>query len=174
MRYFFAKSLIENQIRLFRLFPPFSLFQRIRLLDFPALIWNQLRTWKCQLFWHLSHKSLTHRVYQTNKSWKSFTQIEFQFISIRFDSESCKSKVIFGYSEIAPLCVFCPKLSLNPNSDVSSWWAAMKILLLASLRPLLPNKVFRPRVLEWRPFHEEINWNQNAPGSRLNVLISQT
>ena len=38
MRYFFAKSLIVNQIRLFRLFPPFSLFERIRLLDFPALI----------------------------------------------------------------------------------------------------------------------------------------
>ena len=106
--------------------------------------------------WVTSH---WHRVYQTNKSWKSFTQIEFQFISIRFDSESWKSKVIFGYSEIAPLCVFCPKLSLNPNSDVSSWWAAMKILLLASLRPLLPYKVFHLRVLEWRPFHEEINWN---------------
>ena len=38
MRYFFAKSLIVNQIRLFRLFPPFSLFQQIRLLDFPALV----------------------------------------------------------------------------------------------------------------------------------------
>ena len=38
MRYFFAKSLIVNQIGLFRLFPPFSLFQRIRLLDFSALI----------------------------------------------------------------------------------------------------------------------------------------
>ena len=38
MRYFFAKSLIVIQIRLFRLFPPFSLFQRIRLLDFSALV----------------------------------------------------------------------------------------------------------------------------------------
>ena len=42
MRYFFAKSLIVTQIRLFRLFLPFPaflrLFHRIRLLDFPALI----------------------------------------------------------------------------------------------------------------------------------------
>ena len=38
MRYFFAKSLIVNQIRLFRLFPPFSIFQQIRLLEFPALV----------------------------------------------------------------------------------------------------------------------------------------
>ena len=45
MKYLFAKSLIVNKIRLFRLFsafsrlfPPFSLFQRIRLLDFSALM----------------------------------------------------------------------------------------------------------------------------------------
>ena len=37
MRYFVAKSLNLNQIFLFRLFPPFSLFQRSRLLNFPAL-----------------------------------------------------------------------------------------------------------------------------------------
>ena len=37
MRYFFANSLILNQIRLFCLFLPFSLFQQIRLLDFSAL-----------------------------------------------------------------------------------------------------------------------------------------
>ena len=38
MRYCFAKSLIVNQIWLFHLFPPYSLFQGIRLLDFPALV----------------------------------------------------------------------------------------------------------------------------------------
>ena len=40
----FAKSLIVNQIRLFFLFPPFSLFQRIRLSDFPALVQTKLGT----------------------------------------------------------------------------------------------------------------------------------
>ena len=45
MRYCFAKSLIVNQIRLFRLFPPFSLFQRIRLKDFPALVGTCMYHW---------------------------------------------------------------------------------------------------------------------------------
>ena len=68
--------------------------------------------------WITSH---WNRVYRTNKSWKSFTQIEFHFISIRFNSESWKSEVIFSYpKKMAPLCVFCPKLSLeNSSSDVS-------------------------------------------------------
>ena len=67
--------------------------------------------------WITSH---WNRVYRTNKSWKSFTQIEFHFISIRFNSESWKSEVIFSYPKMAPLWVFCPKLSLNSSSsDVS-------------------------------------------------------
>ena len=37
MRYFFAKSLIKNQIRLFRLYPTFRLFQTFRLSDSTAL-----------------------------------------------------------------------------------------------------------------------------------------
>ena len=67
--------------------------------------------------WITSH---WNGVYRTNKSWKSFTQIEFHFISIRFNSESWKSEVIFSYPKMAPLWVFCPKLSLNSSSsDVS-------------------------------------------------------
>ena len=38
MRYFFCQKSNLNQIRLF---PPFSLFQRTRLLDFPALVYSQ-------------------------------------------------------------------------------------------------------------------------------------
>ena len=48
MRYFFAKSLIVNRIRLFRLFPPFSLFQRVRL--FILFSSNQYRS-KEYVYW---------------------------------------------------------------------------------------------------------------------------
>ena len=107
--------------------------------------------------WITSH---WNRVYRTNKSWTSFTQIEFHFISIEFNSECWKSKVIFGLnSKMAPLWVFCPKLGLNSSWDVSSWWVAIKIILKASLPTLSLYKVFHLRVLEWRPFQEEINWN---------------
>ena len=40
MKYFFAKSLIKNQIRLFRLYPTFRLFQTFRLSDSTALVDN--------------------------------------------------------------------------------------------------------------------------------------
>ena len=47
MRYFFAKSLIVNQNPLF---PPFSLFQQIRLLDFPALVEKQHHSAKSKMW----------------------------------------------------------------------------------------------------------------------------
>ena len=47
---FFAKSLIENQIRLFRLYPNFRIFQTFRLSDSTALIYTPKISGKIILF----------------------------------------------------------------------------------------------------------------------------
>ena len=46
MRYFFAKSLMKNQMRLFRLYPIFKLFQTFRLSVSTALEGTQWVHWK--------------------------------------------------------------------------------------------------------------------------------
>ena len=48
---FFAKSLIKNQIRLFRLYPTFRLFQTFRLSDSTALVSSQhINAWSLEIF----------------------------------------------------------------------------------------------------------------------------
>ena len=75
MSYLFAKSLIVNQIRLFRLFfafsrifPPFSLFQRIRLLDFSALAGTWLQHSNYDLLYSLLSLNFTCNAVEVDKA----------------------------------------------------------------------------------------------------------
>ena len=82
MRYFFAKSLIKNQIRLFRLYPTFSDFQTFRL-----------------------NSPSPNQFLKQNGSWTSVFINLFYFLSGRLNVKGDKEGGCFQLVNLAAVCL---------------------------------------------------------------------
>ena len=119
----FAKRLIANQIRLFRLFPPFRLFHRIRHLDFSALIQTDVRN-------YIFTKCMCVLPFELDPPNPNFITLGKREIAPKFD-------VVLSFD-------FGVQLTWDQRVWIAFW------MIFSGLRPL--DHVMRPKYRIWPYF----------------------